>query len=71
MVLYVALVAILNIGLGYALATYLNGARQRNSLTNSAVQYTSDQDLEDDAYYSDEHYDEDVEDAELEAAVAR
>jgi hypothetical protein len=70
MVLYVALVAILNIGLGYALATYLNAARQRNSWASAAAQHTSDQDAEDD-YYSDAHYDDDLEDAELESAVVR
>ena len=70
MVLYVALIAIVNIGLGYALATYVNSARQPSSLANSVAQQASDQDFEDD-YYSDEPYDDDLDDAELEAAVAR
>jgi hypothetical protein len=70
MVLYVAMIAIVNIALGYALATYLNAARQRSSLANSVAQQTSDQDFDDD-YYSDEPYEDDLDDAELEAAVAR
>jgi hypothetical protein len=71
MVWYVAFIAVLNIGLGYALANYLSAVRRRNSSANLLDASTSDQVLEDNEYYSDEQYDEDLEDAELEAAVAR
>jgi hypothetical protein len=71
MVWYVAFIAILNIGLGYALANYLSGVCRRNSSTISLRESTSDQDLDDDEYYSDDQYDEDMEVAALEAAVAR
>jgi hypothetical protein len=68
MVWYFAVVAIVNIGLGYALATYLSAVRDRNSSAYSAVKSTSDPVLDDDEYYSDEHYDEDLEAAELASA---
>jgi hypothetical protein len=68
MVWYFAVVAVVNIGLGYALATYLSTVRERNSSVYSAVKSTSDQVLDDDEYYSDEPYDEDLEGAELASA---
>jgi hypothetical protein len=70
MVWYVAFIAILNVGLGYALANYLSGVRHRNSSASSLNETTPDQEP-DDEYYSDDQYDEDYEDADLEAAVAR
>jgi hypothetical protein len=71
MVWYVAFIAIVNIGLGYALANYLSAVGRRSSSANSLHVSTSDPGLDDDEYYSDEQYDEDLEDAELEAAIAR
>jgi hypothetical protein len=68
MVWYFAVVAVVNIGLGYALATYFRAVCERNSSVYSAVKSTSDQVLDDDEYYSDEHYDEDLEGAELASA---
>ena len=43
MVWYFAVVAVVNIGLGYALATYFRAVRNRNSSVYFAVQSTSDQ----------------------------
>ena len=70
MVWYFAFVAVVNIGLGYALATFLRAVRDRNSSVHFAVEATSDQVLDDDEYYSDEQYGEELEGAGL-ASSAR
>ena len=71
MVWYVALVAVLNIGLGYALAVYVAAARERNLSTDSAAESTSYEEFDDgDEYYSDEHDVAAVEETEFESAIA-
>jgi hypothetical protein len=72
MIWYVALVAILNIGLGYALAVYMGAGRVRSPLSYPVADSTTDQDQEfddGDAYYSDDRYDS--EETEYESAVAQ
>jgi hypothetical protein len=67
MVWYVALIAVLNLALGYALALYLNKSRAgRRSATNAA---TSDELYGDDEFESDDFYEEAADEAELEAAA--
>jgi hypothetical protein len=65
MVWYVACVAVVNIGVGYALATYLSACRRPKPTTSSFIERTSDEPLDDDEYYADDQYDADFDDAEL------
>jgi hypothetical protein len=73
MIWYVALVAILNLGLGYALAVCAGAGRSGNQPVISVADSTADeeQDFNDgDEYYSDDHYDSAMEGTEYESAVS-
>jgi hypothetical protein len=72
MVLYVAFIAILNLGLGYALAVYLGGVRGRAASNEAAADKTSySDDYESNEYESDESYDDFAEEEEeFEPAVS-
>jgi hypothetical protein len=72
MIWYVALVAILNICLGYSLAIYLGSDRGRSQSPYPAADSTANQapEFDDgDEYYSEDNYDAEVEDTEYESAV--
>jgi hypothetical protein len=72
MILYVAFIALLNIGLGYGLAVYVAAVRARSTPLSAEHQPASDDEFDEgDDYYSDEHYDDEpLDDAEVESAVA-
>jgi len=68
MVLYVAIVAILNIGLGYALAVYLDHGRR----SRASQDFDSNEQFDDASEYSPDDYDaEAVEHSEFEVASSR
>jgi hypothetical protein len=58
MVWYVALVAIMNLGLGYALAVYLGANRRRDSWRSSVVDSGSVGQLAEDDEYGFDHSDD-------------
>jgi hypothetical protein len=72
MVWYVALVAILNLGLGYALAVYLRAGRRRNSWDDCVADSASfGQFAEDDEYAFDESDEHLIDAREFESARVR
>ena len=70
MVWYVALIAVLNIGLGYALAVYFGAGRGRKLSPAALTEASSDDEADGDGdeYYSDDDYGDGVEESEYETA---